>query len=435
MTTIDDYCLLEICQYLNIFDFANLMLSCDRIKQFASTISFPKRYRNLELSCISPSNTCMYSSSYLVTTTDELRTLLEQIGTFVEHLSLKRIDSDPGDIIFDEIEFILELFPNLETLSLENFVFEHNSSRLMNVSSHLKGLHLIKCAGIYDQWASSLKRLEELNELTVTGKRNNFSVALLKYCKKLTSLTIEGGIHIDDIHLWRFCNANLQSLTRLELLGFRDTIYIEYFRLYLPKMETFAWRCTINEFPRYGFFEYRRIKILELRCESRFAIDLLFRDLSAYGIIEELTIINGGLDLEPRQLIFNRLKSLQIRFSNSNVKFLKMITRASMPVLQKLIYNELDEPRYRFDSAQQVDLSILKFNSNELGLINNLVVSKRSLKLLSIALYRQHVQPLLRHSRKLTIYGSNDNRMLVTLRNTAGMMEMEVSISGNYRLL
>lgn len=91
-----------------------------------------------------------------------------------------------------------------------------------------------------------------------------------------------------------------------------------------------------------------------------------------------------------------------------------------MPVLQKLIYT--DDKMYFFKHNDPA----MEFQFNDLRPIRDLLHSKRSLKLLCIALHRQHEQSALKYSGRLMFYGSNDNRVLITLRTTADMMDMEV---------
>lgn len=142
------------------------------------------------------------------------------------------------------------------------------------------------------------------------------------------------------------------------------------------------------------------------------------RQLSHYGTIEELTIIDGRLNVVPEiPLTFNKLKSLECR-SCSYPGFLRLITQAEMPLLQKCIYNELDKG-YRTSAKE--------FEEQELYPIDDLVTSKISLKLLSYALHRKHaMKNIINNFRKLTVYYSDDNCILVTLKNNAELIDMQV---------
>lgn len=213
MEALNDDCLLHICQYLNIVDFANLILGSDRVQQFAIT-STPTRFTNLELIIFCPSARCLQNLCVMATI-QELKTFLLKIGTLVEHLSLKQIDRDPDYMMYDELEFILQCFPNLQTLSIQDIYFDKNV--LKKVSTHLKGLHLIRCSGIDNEWSNSLKRLTELTELTMmcNAERGGVSVALFDDCKKLTSLTV-GGFVIRE--LFPTLTANRNSLRKLKFM-------------------------------------------------------------------------------------------------------------------------------------------------------------------------------------------------------------------------
>lgn len=347
LNTINDDCLLVICQYLNLLDAQNLASTCYRQQEFANAFVIPKLSKHVKLNIVIPQLTVLNSTSSVVTI-DEFSVQFAQISTFVEHLTL----SGYGPIhteSWQKFERILELCVNLQTLRIQNIQFETDGHNILNYAPiHIKELHLINCRGVTDDWSTVFKRFYDLNEITVTGCFNKISGVFFENFTKLKFLAVQ------DYHQFRWFlieelleqifEHNKNTLRTLRLVQLRHVNSDSIFGMIsdkLPKLESLEIENEMSKiWPKNVTLKIRNLKILKLHCSKLVPIDSLMRTLSDWGEIEELTITNGhfsGEKIEP--LHFNKIKKLQWASNKSCPEFLKLITDANMPELRKFFFS------------------------------------------------------------------------------------------------
>lgn len=346
LNTINDNCLLVICQYLNLFDAQSLASTCYRQQEFANTFVIPKLSKHIKLNIVIPQLTILNSNSILVSV-DKLSVQLEEISSFVEHLTL----SGYGPIqteSWQKFEQIFELCINLQTLSIQTLQFETDGYKILkNVSPHIKGLHLINCRGITDDWSTVLKRFSVLSEITMTGCFNKITGVFFENFTQLSYLAVQDFQfrgYFNEKELEQIFDHNKNTMRTLKLVQLRHVNYDIIFQLIsdkLPKLESLTIENEMSKvWPKNVTARIRNLKILRLHCPKLVAIDSLMRTLSDWDEIEELSIANGhfsGESIAP--LTFNKLKKLQWSSNKSCAEFLKLITDAKMPELRKFFFS------------------------------------------------------------------------------------------------
>lgn len=346
LNNINDECLLQICKYLNLYHVRNLAASCRRLREFANTSLIPAIVRRLELVIIHEKQTVLHWDSCVVSV-DSLRSQVRLFGNFVQHISINALVFD--DSIWEIFGNILQMCPNLKTLRIENARCASVSELLSNVSPQLKELHWINSFYMTKDCSIVIKRLFELEKVTVTGGINTFM--LFEHCKKLTYLNIkydeESLLSVEDINtkgLTKILENNADTLVALKLTDF-GYIYSDSIFQLISKKLTKLERLEITETKKISVpraknssFDFSRIMVLNLNCTGRnIEINSLMQALSYFRVIEELTIFDGYFRNDNTdELTFEKLQKLCLYQRNVNTAFIKMITRARMPALQHL---------------------------------------------------------------------------------------------------
>lgn len=346
LNTINDDCLLAICQYLNLLDAQNLASTCYRQHEFANTFLIPKLSKHIKLNIIIPQLTVLNSNSILMTI-DELSVQLTKISSFVEHLTLSGFGELHAEL-WHKFEHILGACVNLQTIRIQNIQFETDGYKFLeNVSPHIKGLHLINCRGITDDWTTVFKRFCELSEITMTGCFNKITGVFFENFTELSYLAVQDyqfrGFFTEK-ELKQIFEQNKNTLRTLKLVQFRHINYEIIFPLIadnLPKLESLEIENEMSKvWPKNASLKIRNLKILNLHCPKLVSIDSLMQTLSDWDEIEELTIANAhfsGENIAP--LTFNKLKKLQWCSNKSCAEFLKVITAAEMPELRNFFFS------------------------------------------------------------------------------------------------
>lgn len=358
LNNITDLCLLHICDYLNVFDVSNLAITCQRLWKLINSFVFPNVAKTLHLKVIKEDKTVLHWDSSAVTVND-LGAKVMLFGKFVYHISFTGFGNEDVSLAYLRIfTQILKLCPNLKTLRVQGFKCnrgtetqsDYVSEMLSNVSSQLKEFHWIDSWGITNKCSIAMKRLPEIEKITVTGT-NQYTGKIFEHCKKLTYLDIEryNGVYmstdvVSEHELEKIFERNCRTLRTLKLKDFcyarSDSVY-QIIARKLPNLE----RLEITE-PLYvnrpmnlnDEFRFRRINTLELRCQN-VGVNILWlmETLSIFGLIEELTIYNGHFRdyKKTDELIFKNLQKLHWHSpETSSALFLEMITLAYMPELR-----------------------------------------------------------------------------------------------------
>lgn len=304
-----------------------------------------------------------------------LQSLLIQFGDFVEHVTFT-IQADRNRTgIWQRFGDILRFCPNLKTLRVINGFDAKVFYRLCNVLPHLKEFHWIN--GFLMTFDSdALKKISEIEKITVTGPKNWITGEFFEHFKKLSYMDIQQSYNIRTVDLDKIFGQNGQTLRSLTLQHFG---YIESDLLFqvidknLPNLEKLQIvdqisMSRINE----DHIELRRINILELYClGNSFNINLLMHILCRSEMIEELTIFGGKFcdDNIAVPLTFKTLQKLTWIPLIPSAVFCKTIARIRMPELRYLtIYHD---PIYPYVANVDED--------NHFDQIVKVVESKRSL--------------------------------------------------------
>lgn len=284
-TTIDDYCLLQIFQYLNLYDSVNLASTCAPLHS-------------------------------IVVTLKQLVFQIDQIGPFVEEISFtaEKNHKISSEVLLKFGSF-LQICANLQTLRINNVSFNKtNENVLHKIPLHLKGLHLVNCSGVDYIWTL---RFTELLELIVTSYYNNFNHAMFKHCKQLAYLDLQRPYDLTFMkpeQIEQFFESNSQIKT-LKLKDFGEDL-IDYamsgrIAEKLQNLESLTIvvvfrRCWLSFQPH----RFTQLKILYLDFVISDYGNPLLRILSECGEIEELTVRNENLGYyaDDLPLILEKLK-------------------------------------------------------------------------------------------------------------------------------
>lgn len=376
MSNLNEYCLLNVCQYLNLLDIKNLASTCFGLREFLHFAILPKLSKSLKLYLTTPTSPVLHTN-FCVMNVNEAKAQILQIGDYVEHLSVTSLHEDfISPRTWRHLEYILQKCPNLQTLRITNVEFE--TKCLKSVSTQLKEFHLINCLTSTENWSEIMRGFPELEQLTLDGF-HCINDGLLEHCHKLSYLAVN-SVNPVTRELELMSDAKGQRIRTLKLYNFNDMdsdVILDLIRDKLPNLENLgitdlnmSWR-ELN----YRLFEHRCLKMLCLDARDH-GINLMLRTLSLNGAIEELSIKNGLFDGENIETYtFNKLKLLQWRDEAEYgcfINFIKTFTLANMPELQNLYFNYCPFN----DSSAHIEQD---FNE-----IVKLVQSKKSLKLLSI---------------------------------------------------
>lgn len=384
--------LLQICQYLNIFDVVNLASTCRRLHNFASGHIFPKLAKHLELymtgnhgrigeEWYNPNRVQSDDSDFILNLKIiDLENSFEKFGSFVKHLTLKGSFLRRFADIFQteclrDFERLLDMCPNLQTLCMELVEFNKEDGHLLqHITSGIKRLEFKRCSGIPNDWTEGLKRFSKLEQITFTGY-NKTNVDLFKY-SHLSSLTI-GNESCTMYDLEKIFDKNHQSMQQLKLLSWvSQTKEIDYQDIAtliidkLPNLKYLAIEDEVSVKLSNSLTELPHLKSLKLFCNGH-SVNSLLRNLSDRGKIEDLDIEDGVFVEEDETnkppLVFNKLKSFRwIMIRYNSIQIFRALTKSQMPAIRNF------------------DLDLIKDNITDLL---SVFETKETLKTLTITCY------------------------------------------------
>lgn len=335
LETINDDCLRYICRYLDIYETAQLGLTCTRLYDFASDYTPLKKYKRIQIIMDH------YHNHHSKRTMESLETEFIHLGSFVKYVSWMgcSLDNSVKSQSIYSFEKMLKLFPNLDTLYIHNMKFPNEFEVLKNVTTNIKTLEL-QCRGI-SGW--SMKRFSKLTEFGVYSpslNRYNFSTELFKHFECLTSLKLrfyDDNINAELLEPIFTLNPQLQHLT-LILDNGRDTDLIHTLITKFTKLESLEVTLTdslVNSLGELNYLTSLKINCGHENCNS------LFRKLSDIGAIEYLEISGGVFRTEDDTmppLTFKKLKTLIVDggYRSTSLSILKLITKSRMPDINSL---------------------------------------------------------------------------------------------------
>lgn len=414
--TINDDCLREIFNYLNVFEVGNVASTCTRLQKFAETL-YPKIARDIVIA-FQPLDSIEYQKQF------------ESFGNFVQKLIVDGKYSNQQHQLstsynmkpLDVFEKLLSLCPNLHTLRMYNFKFGSDDSQIMrHVARCLKVLTLENCTGIENDWSEALKPLTKIEHISIIGT-NNITANFFKHNTNLSDLTIHNGSLATENELVNIFEQNGQKIRMLKLIKFAESSIFQSIGILLanklPNLDSLAIDDYACDKLTDSLTELPHLKFLKLNCYFE-SVNSVMRRISERATIENLIIIDGVFVAEADDappLVFNQLKSfrwnMRMHKRFDTAPMLKALTKSQMPAIQ--IFN--------FD-----------FHVESMNGLLTLLESKKTVQWLHINFYRWSHQKQRTFLNKLMLILRDDmsrpNLNMTTVRLMTFKHDMELEVS------
>lgn len=368
-TTLDGIngkCFRLICQHLEILDVVNLAITCKKLLLLAESDIFPKTAQQIQITMVAEDDISFINKTDIESETESASKLtmksLEKpfiyIGNFVKQLTLKgsgklwewTVSKTLRAECLRTFETLLRQCPNLETLCIHDVTFQSEDIHLLkNVTSNLKELNFVLCSGITNEWSTTFQGLSNLKQLMLNGPNEIWPEDLFQNFKLLNSLNInyENCPVPEDLEvIFELIGPSLQNLT---LSHFSRTPYHQSIPKIildkLPKLERFEIfdNLTIG---LNSLIEIPQLKSMTIICTGK-CVSSILRKLSERDTIEEITILDGSIDItaidRESPLIFNKLKNFQwVTYSTVSARFLnvlKTLTNSLLPNIESFNFS------------------------------------------------------------------------------------------------
>lgn len=335
---INNDCLREIIKYLNIFEVEKLAATCTKLQTFSNDFIYPKIARKMEIRFNQVSGFDRierYGTFY----TNDFQRPFESFGSCIEQVTFIGINFGPTSQL-------LRLCSNLHTLRMRYYYFNSGDSKILNhVAPSIKILKLECCSGNEDDWSETLKRLPNVEHITLTG-RNKITANLFKREKKLSSLTIDYRSLSSGNDLENIFDHNGKTIQQLKLFNFTESPNYQSIRTLildkLPKLENLAIEDTLSFKLTNLLTELPYLRSLKVTCTYYESVNSLMRTLSDLGTIEELDIEKGVFETEDENappLIFNQLRTV----SCDSLTIVSALTKSHMPAITCFQFDLLED--------------------------------------------------------------------------------------------
>lgn len=367
--SINDDCLREICQYLDIMDVVNIAATCTRLLNFAKEVIFPKKTKHIivetGLDEIPVTITFPMDNQFSSKITlKSLVTAFRCFGEFVEDLTLEFIEYICFQRVLDvcpmkktkiwhSYVIVMERCQYLKTFSFKYFDFDldktHTLQERIENFRDLNELNLWRCKGITNNWSSRLNTFKNVDKMTLTAN-NAISGTFFENFKHLSSLTIDFDFckwRADDLAI--ICDVISSSLEHLKIMD-KDNHFNDYQAIAalitekLVKLKSLEFHGHLTESSKF-LTDLPLVKILHIR-SSNMNINSLMQTLSDNGNVEELSIcwtIYSNENANAPPLVFNKLRHLHLDwFGNLNSEFFEAITRSHMPAIESFEFGQSD---------------------------------------------------------------------------------------------
>lgn len=294
LETINDDCLMNICENLDFFDMVNLAATCQKLHTFVSTHWFPRNAKTIEIIISTESRYADKWKSQKLSMA-KLEAAFPFFGNHVKYLIL---DGWPWH---DACSFatIFKLCPNLEKLNMFMNVFTKTDINILeHVSPSLSELYLGSSGGYTDKWSNAMKHLSKLKELSVECTEE-LTAEFFKHFQSLSTLDIniphENGWSIENFA--SIFDNNVHSLKNLTL-EITDEIQMPTYESLgsliidkLPKLE--SMEINFQLFDNLGDLGVvlPNLKSLRIECLQHQGNNSLMRKLSACRLLEDLEIL------------------------------------------------------------------------------------------------------------------------------------------------
>lgn len=350
LLTINDECLRQIVQFLNIFDAVNLAATCPRMHIFANSVIFPMKAKQMNIVCDRRITFNINKSTGLPL--KDINTTLSYCGEFVEEMVLdnwENLWSDIDDVIWRSFAIVIKNCQNLVKLSLSFIRLTrkeiHQMQNIIENLQYLKELEFAQFFGVTDTWRA-VKGISKVVKFTLSTVEDRVSDNFLNYFKNLSSLNIRFYVERDNKwrpeYLAQIFDNNGHSLRHLKLA---DLYSLEGYESVgtliaakLPKLESLELEFEIKEETKY-MIELPHLKFLKIYGREWVgSMNSYLRMHSEIGIIEELIVFAGVFDdagaNEP-PLNFNKIRRIGWDCEKWP-GFLQLMTRSQLLEIQNI---------------------------------------------------------------------------------------------------
>lgn len=341
LESINEDCLRQICQYLDIIEVANLSSTCTRLQEFANKCIFPKIAKHVEIRFRN-------NEKENVIRAEIVNRIFESFGSFVEQLTFEFAYTVHRMVL----ERVLDLCTNLHSLCMKNVSFKRDYVFILyHATNSLKELKFEDCVGIQVSHGA-LHRFRKLEHITLIGTiwmDLDWDYLTAKFFKNTDLLGLKIDLYSDfEIKaIEKIFDQIGRSLKQLKLNIFVPTAdYLLIAAIIgekLTKLENLAItaeRIVENTSIR-ALIQLTQLKFLDLYCSGIGGNNLnsLLQDISNCGTIEHLRLrFNSDVydieDVNVPPLVFKKLQKCVILPLKINLYMLfKALTKSHMPAI------------------------------------------------------------------------------------------------------
>lgn len=351
--TINELCLTQIAQYLNITEVVELAATSTRLRNFANDFYFPKEAKFIVIEHrgdgtfdLKDPASIQQSTTLSIFTPKTLKSSFNCFGRFVKELKIRLKNAENWQstmmMDMDHLQYLTTLcihwgrLTNKQTKELQH---------LIESLKNLKELRLRDCPKIVQNWPSSLC-ISKVEKLAVSGY-TEIPEHFFEYFGNLSSLYVDFSSSCCSRH----CYPNVCDCDNHIVSSVRK----------LPKLENLALK--VDGVHSTFWFELPHLKSLYICCGGEFLGHSTMQTLSNNDIIEDLTIRGASVKRNFPPLQFNELRRLTCLAHTEHVLW-KFFTKSQMPALKSFYWTNDD---FVFDKEIHQD-PILKLIKSKTGL-------------------------------------------------------------------
>lgn len=340
LETLNDDCLCEIADYLNIFDAEKLAATCSRLRSFVECFIYPKHASEIEINFELPSGLQRNDASISMI---DYQKPFESFGGFIKKLTF----TGPAMFLQSQnwqcFKKIMGLCPNLDTLCITYTMFHTEDYFVFNRDAPLDELKAVCCYVLKSGLSAELLRFLKIEHITYTGL-SQIDADFFRGAANFSSLTLDYRSLSTERDLEFIFDQNGQNIRQLKLLNFSELSNFQSIGALIlnkvPNVAHLAIEDTLSEELTDLLAELPNLKCLKIMCNNRERINALTRKLSALDTIEELCIENGAFEVgdvdgnaDDAPLVFSRLRCVRWRSRDKQDSrtIISTLTKSQMP--------------------------------------------------------------------------------------------------------
>lgn len=324
---LNDYCLMELFDYLNVIDLGAMAQTCVRFQYIAQNV-FRTKHGKLDFDDVVLIKT---DDSQMPLTLYKTRNILKSFGQYINTINISAqqfLTKDKGRIT----DMVLRFCPNLQSLRLHAFFFTRtNLIAFNNLFSKLTDLTLDECDIAGDSRMQRLmEKCKNLVSLKLASVGQLCDLCIDVVYPRLESLTV-ASLYTDEDLLYNFFekHPNLKTLKVIRW-GYLSDAVLPKIATHLKKLESLS--ITLNGFDAFvqnvdWLLQLDHLRELKFNC-SLYSIAGFVAKLSAQNTIETLHITDGLLNEQLIDALCDckRLKSLKLSsMPNVHNRFLEKL--------------------------------------------------------------------------------------------------------------